>query len=199
MQSENFLDSCEEEFYQFIDTIIRMDMLPENTEKKKSESNTLSNSKLIRFLKSIAQFLTLDYTEISYEMISIVLRIFIKFLNGTTAEIEEQNNTNDNVLIKRRTTMYTANKSQRNTENWDQGMINLTLVEKQNVLMDLGMIEIVNNSIRKEKNPEILDYLMNLAVKLLEGGNSYGQERLLNYLLEDKDNELFLALRDMFV
>ena len=83
---------------------------------------------------------------ISVELLNIVLRLYIKYIRGS--------------LIK---------NSQEQSYNQDG-----KYRERQDMLIDINIIEIISSALSKEANVEILENLLNLAIELLEGGNSLG-------------------------
>ena len=70
-ESADYLKMSEIEFQKLISTIIKMN---NNSEEK--------DKKLSIFFTSMSQFLMMEFTDVKLDLISIVLRIYIKFITG---------------------------------------------------------------------------------------------------------------------
>ena len=186
--SDEYLSLCEEEFQQLIETVMKMDNRNDdyfNLEKS-------SNLKLIRFFNSMSQFLLMDYDEISVDLINIVLRIFIKFITGT---ILDDTNTpeEDSDLYKRFTMTFIPETNKgSNSDEAIEGILNFSLVERQNILIEIELFEIICKALSKESTTlDVQENLFILGIKLLEGGNVLGQKKLLEFIQQDKENLMF--------
>jgi hypothetical protein len=80
-----------------------------------------------------------------------------------------------------------------------EGLLNFSLIERQNILIEIDLFKIICKAMSKEKSAEIQENLLILGIKLLEGGNELGQEKLLEYIQSDKENTVFLTFKNMMM
>lgn len=121
----------------------------------------------------------MDYDEISVDLINIVLRIFIKFITGTI--LEDTGTAEEDTELYSHMTLSFIPETTKDNQNREhiEGILNFSLVERQNILIEIDLFKIICTAMSKEKSVEIQENLLILGIKLLEGGNQLGQEKLL--------------------
>lgn len=59
-------------------------------------------------------------------------------------------------------------------DEFEEGVLSFNLIERQNILLEINLVEFFCESIVKDRSMEIQENLLILAIKLLEGGNKLG-------------------------